>query len=112
MFNAESLKVYIPDKKFSIIAFNDRLGVQSKDLMFSISKASMADVLAKVEKYTTARKPFYLSGKALPCRKRKVEVRKRENEALGDDEVWMDPHEGTKKIKNDLQKDEATLGTT
>ena len=50
-FNAESLKVYIPDEKFSIIAFNTGLGVQSKDLMFSISKASKADVLAKVEKY-------------------------------------------------------------
>ena len=54
-FNAESLKVDIPDEKFTITAFIARLGVQSKDLMFSISKnpqASMADqVLAKAEKY-------------------------------------------------------------
>ena len=53
-FNAESLKVDIPDKKFAITAFIASLGVQSKDLMFSISKnpqASMAEVLAKVEKY-------------------------------------------------------------
>ena len=47
-FNEKSLKVYILDEKFSIIAFNAGLGVQSKDLMFSISKESMADVLAKV----------------------------------------------------------------
>ena len=50
----ESLKVDIPDEKFAIIAFIVRLGVQSKDLMFSISKnlqASMAEVLAKAEKY-------------------------------------------------------------
>ena len=53
-FNAESLKVDIPDEKFAIIAFIAGLGVQSKDLMFSISKnpqASMAEVLAKAEKY-------------------------------------------------------------
>ena len=53
-FNAESLKVDIPDEKFTINAFIAGLGVQSKDLMFSISKnpqASMAEVLAKAEKY-------------------------------------------------------------
>ena len=52
--NAESLKVDVPDEKFAITAFIAGLGVQSKDLMFSISKnpqASMAEVLAKVEKY-------------------------------------------------------------
>ena len=53
-FNAESLKVEVPDEKFAITAFIAGLGVQSKDLMFSISKnpqASMAKVLAKAEKY-------------------------------------------------------------
>ena len=53
-FNAESLKIDIPDEKFSITAFIAGLGVQSKDLMFSILKnpqASMAEVLAKAEKY-------------------------------------------------------------
>ena len=53
-FNAESLKVDILDEKFAITAFIARLGVQSKDLMFSIVKnpqASMAEVLAKTEKY-------------------------------------------------------------
>ena len=53
-FNAESLKVDIPDEKFTITAFIAGLGVQSKYLMFSISKnpqESMAEVLAKAEKY-------------------------------------------------------------
>ena len=53
-FNAESLKVDVLDEKFAITAFIFGLGVQSKDLMFSISKnpqASMAEVLAKEEKY-------------------------------------------------------------
>ena len=53
-FNAESLKIDIPDEKFEITTFIAGLGVQSKDLMFSISKnpqASMAEVLAKSEKY-------------------------------------------------------------
>ena len=53
-FNAESLKVDVPDEKFAITAFIAGLGIQSKDLMFSISKnpqASMAEVLAKAEMY-------------------------------------------------------------
>ena len=53
-FNAESLRVDIPNEKFAISAFIVGLGVQSKDLVFSISKnpqASMAEVLAKAEKY-------------------------------------------------------------
>ena len=53
-FNTESLKVDILDEKFAITAFIAGLGVQSKDLMFSISKnpqESMAEVLAKIEKY-------------------------------------------------------------
>ena len=44
----------IPDEKFAITTFITGLGVQSKDLMFSISKnpqESMAEVLAKTEKY-------------------------------------------------------------
>ena len=53
-FNAESLKVDIPDEKFAVTAFIAGLGIQSKDLIFSISKnsqASMAKILAKAEKY-------------------------------------------------------------
>ena len=53
-FNAESLKVDVPYAKFAITAFIAELEVQSKDLMFSISKnpqENMAEVLAKVEKY-------------------------------------------------------------
>ena len=49
-FNSKSLKVHIPDEKFAITAFIIGLGIQSKDLMFPISKnprASMAKVLAK-----------------------------------------------------------------
>ena len=44
----------ILDEKFAVTAFIVGLGVQSKDLMFSISKnpqESMAKVLAKTEKY-------------------------------------------------------------
>ena len=53
-FNAESLKIDVPDEKFAITAFIAGLGVQSKDLIFSISKnpqVSIAEVLAKAEKY-------------------------------------------------------------
>ena len=50
----ESLKADILNEKFAITAFIAGLGVQSKDLMFSISKnpqASMVEALAKIEKY-------------------------------------------------------------
>ena len=53
-FNTESLKGDILNEKFAVTAVIAGLGVQSKDLMFSISKnpqASMAEVLAKTEKY-------------------------------------------------------------
>ena len=53
-FNSKSLRVDIPDEKFAIIAFIAGLGIQCKELMFSISKypqASIAEVLAKAEKY-------------------------------------------------------------
>ena len=53
-FNAESLKIDVLDEKFVVTAFIAGLGIQSKDLMFSISKnpqANMAEVLAKAEKY-------------------------------------------------------------
>ena len=58
-FNADSLRIDIPDEKFSTTAFIVWLGVQSKDLMFYISKnpqASMAKVLAKAEKYINGEK--------------------------------------------------------
>ena len=53
-FNSELLRVDISDEKFAITSFLAKLGIQSKDLMFFISKnpqASMAEVLTKVEKY-------------------------------------------------------------
>ena len=48
------MKVDVPDEKFVVTAFIVGLEVQSKDLMFSISKnpqVNMAEVLAKAEKY-------------------------------------------------------------
>ena len=53
-FNTELLKVNILNEKLVVTAFIAGLGVQSKDLVFSISKnpqASMVEVLTKTEKY-------------------------------------------------------------
>ena len=58
-----------------------------------------------------ARKPFYLSGKTLMRKLRKIGVRKRKDEAPGDEETGIDPHEGTEGTKSGLQRDEATSGT-
>ena len=53
-FNSDSLKVDVPDEIYTITTFIARLGIQSKDLMFSISKnlqSSMTEILTKAEKY-------------------------------------------------------------
>ena len=79
-FNAESLKIDIPDEKFAITAFIAGLGVQSKDLMFSISKnpqASMAEVLAKVEKYLNGEEALISKRENSSTRKEKGATDKR-----------------------------------
>ena len=79
-FNAESLKVDIPDEKFVITAFIAGLGVQSKDLVFSISKnpqASMAEVLAKAEKYINGEEALISKKGSFSTNKEKSEADKR-----------------------------------
>ena len=73
-FNAESLKIDVPDEKFAITAFIAGLGVQSKDLMFSISKnpqASMVEVLAKEEKYINGEEALLSKRESSSARKEK-----------------------------------------
>ena len=72
--NAKSLKVDILDEKFSITAFIAGLVLQSKDLMFSISKnpqASMAKVLAKAEKYLNDEEALLSKGENSSVQKEK-----------------------------------------
>ena len=79
-FNSESLKVDIPDEKFAITAFIVWLGIQSKDLMFSISKnpqASMAEVLAKAEKYINGEEALMSKRGSSSARKEKSKAKKK-----------------------------------
>ena len=79
-FNTESLKVDIPDEKFAITAFIAGLGVQSKDLMFSISKnpqASMTEVLAKAEKYINGEEALISKKGSSSTHKEKITTDKR-----------------------------------
>ena len=79
-FNAESLKIDVPDEKFAITAFIAGLGVQSKDLMFSISKnpqASMAEVLAKAEKYINGEEALISKRESSSTHKEKSGTEKR-----------------------------------
>ena len=79
-FNAESLKIDIPDEKFAITTFIAGLGVQSKDLMFSISKnpqASMAEVLAKAGKYINGEEALIAKKESSSTRKEKSATDKR-----------------------------------
>ena len=79
-FNAESLKIDIPNEKFAITAFIVGLGVQSKDLMFSISKnpqTSMAEVLTKAEKYINGEEALISKKKSSSTHKEKSGTDKR-----------------------------------
>ena len=79
-FNAESLKIDIPDEKFAITVFIAGLGVQSKDLMFSILKnpqASMVEVLAKAEKYINGEEALISKNESSSTRKERSGTDKR-----------------------------------
>ena len=79
-FNAKSLNIDIPDEKLAITAFIAGLGVQSKDLMFSISKnpqASMAEVLAKAEKYINSEEALISKKESSSTHKEKNGTNKR-----------------------------------
>ena len=84
--NAESLKVDIPNEKFAITAFIAVLGVQSKDLMFFISKnpqASMAEVLAKTEKYINDEEALLSKQKSYSTQKEKSRDDKKQERSPG-----------------------------
>ena len=79
-FKAESLKIDVPDEKFDVTAFIAGLGVQSKDLMFSILKnpqASMAEVLAKAEKYINGEEALISKKESSSARKEKGTTNRR-----------------------------------
>ena len=59
-----------------------------------------------------AKKPFYLRGKTLPRKRRKVGARKNESGAPKDEKTGIDPREGTKRAENGLQRDEASSRIT
>ena len=74
-FNTESLKVDILDEKFAITAFIAGLGVQSRDLMFFISnnpQASMAEVLAKTEKYINGEEALLSNQRSSSSQKERI----------------------------------------
>ena len=78
--NAESLKIDILDEKFAITAFIAGLGVQSKDLMFSILKnpqANMVEVLSKAEKYINGEEALISKKESSSTRKEKSATDKR-----------------------------------
>ena len=75
----------IPDEKFSITAFIAELGIQSKDLMFSISKnpqASMAEVLTKSEKYINNEEALMSKRRSSSARKEKSKDEKKRDQSL------------------------------
>ena len=71
----------------------------------------MAEVLTKAEKYINDEEALLSKRENSSAQKEKGRVRKSENEASGDEETRIYPHEGTERIENDLQRDEAMSGT-
>ena len=70
----------IPDEKFSITVFIAGLSIQSKDLMFSISKtpqASMAEVLTNAEKYINGEEALMSKQGSSSARKEKIKDEKK-----------------------------------
>ena len=70
----------ILDEKVAITAFIAGLGIQSKDLMFSILKnpqASMAEVLAKAEKYINGEEALMSKKGSSSARKEKSKDEKK-----------------------------------
>ena len=103
-FNVESLKIDIPDEKFAVTAFIVGLGVQSKDLMFSISKnpqASMAEVLAKAEKYMNGEEALLSKKESSSTHKEKSGIDKRRGRSP---KRQSDQERSQGKIENDPQK--------
>ena len=83
-FNAESLNIDIPNEKFAITAFIAGLGVQSKDLMFSISKnpqESMAEVLVKAKKYINGEEALISKKESSSTHKEKSGIDKRRGQS-------------------------------
>ena len=76
----------VPDEKFAITAFIAGQGVQSKDLMFSISKnpqATMIEVLAKAEKYINGEEALISKRESSFAHKEKSRGDKRGSKSLG-----------------------------
>ena len=77
--------VDIPDEKFAITTFMVGLGVQSKDLMFSISKnpqVSMAEVLAKTKKYFNGEEALLSNQRSSSTQKEKSRGDKKRERSL------------------------------
>ena len=109
-FNAESLKIDIPDEKFAITAFIAGLGVQSKDLMFSISKnpqASMPEVLAKAEKYIKGEEALISKKESSSTHREKSGTDKRRGRSPKRQSIREHPQ---RMMENDPQKGVETSG--
>ena len=108
----ESLKVDIPEEKFTITAFIPGLGVHSKDLMFSISKnpqASMVEVLAKTEKYINGEEALLSKqGSSSTQKEKRRGDKKREQSPRRQGDRGRSPRRN-RENKSDPQRGEETL---
>ena len=107
-FDAESLKVDIPEEKFAITAIIAGLRVQSKDLMFSISKnpqVSMAEVLAKTKKYINDEEALLSKQRSSSTQKEKNRGnKKRERSPKRQEDRDRSPRRNRENIERSLKR--------
>ena len=115
----ESLKVDILDEKFAITAFIAGLGVQSKDLMFSISKkpqASMVEVLAKTEKYINGEEALLSKQRSYSTQKKKSrgdkKKRTKPQETGRREQIPKEEQRKQRDIPNKTRECQGSQGTT
>ena len=103
----------ILDEKFVVIAFIAGLGVQSKDLMFYISKnpqARMAEVLAKTEKYINDEEALLSKQKSSFTQKEKSRGDKKREQSPKSRQTGTDPQGGAEKAESSPRQDGGKSG--
>ena len=74
----------------------------------------MDEVLVKADKYINGEEALLSKRENSSAQKEKIrgeKKRERSTRRRGDEETRIDPHEGTGKTENGLQRDKATSGT-
>ena len=115
-FNSKSLKIDIPYEKFAITTFITGLGIQSKDLMFSISKnpqASMAEVLAKAKKYINGKEALISKrGSSSAQKEKRKDEKERDRSPKRPRQISTEEQRRQRSVSKEKRYHQGPLGST